>query len=210
MSVKMIKPALYRVEGLPWAWVRLQDLGSMLCPESRSPDVEVLKRFFNLSKDAPQHGVLAVAWEGEENPQIHNEKLSFLRVIVLEKCLVPAGWAMDVISDWEQGVAYVKLEDFEHTEAWMPEPEGTLASQFNGSCFTAAVGLNTRGEPFWTYDDCEHSYGTVTESYLNPCSSAGCDLHSGQHRNCGQQYRERCARCGQILSDTADEEDFDV
>lgn len=197
--ITKVKPALYRVEGLPWAWVRLEELAEVIgrCPED----------FWGLSKDID---VLAVS-DGQKMENIFQSReiaYSGGKYFCGDVVFVPAGWALDVIKAVEAGAVKVVLVEHEHLgQGEEPCPEGTLNCTFNGHGFTAAVGLKVDGSSVWSYDECDHSDGTVTVGYLNSCESAGCSLRSGEHRNCGQQYREVCARCGAVLSDTADTRD---
>lgn len=199
MNTKKIKPALYRLEGLPWAWVKLRELSEVV---GRSP-TEVCEDFWALSKDID---VLAISDGQKMENVLQSREIAYSGGDYFrgEIMFVPAGWALDVIKAVEDGAVQVVLVQHEHLGQGEPCPEGTLNCTFNGHAFTAAVGLKADGNPVWSYDECDHSEGTVMVDYLNPCESAGCDLHSGEHRNCGQQRREICVRCGAVLSDTAD------
>lgn len=215
----LIKPGLYRIEGLPWAWVRMGDLAQLLDITPAS----VWKNYFLLSKDVDILAVVYDCWgagtmwnigiEGEVSGSWNGDywqyalggKEAFDHALSEGDIYVPAGFAMAVLEAHEKGAVVIVTEEHSHLGNGEPCPEGTLNCTFNGHGFTAAVGLDIDGNPIWTYAECAHSEGTETVGYLNPCSSAGCDHQSGEHRNCGQQYREVCVRCGATISDTADE-----
>jgi hypothetical protein len=170
MSAKLIKPALYKIEGLPWAWVKIEDLAFVL-----EIEVSQVVNFFNLTKDLDK-AILTIS-NGEKMFEI-TEGDPLWRV---GGFYVPAGWADAVLKAAEMGVVSVIVVSHVHLGNGEPCPEGTLNCTFDGGGFLAAVGLLPDGTPCWKYADCTHP--------LNRRVQVG---------EYGEVY-EICSRCGAVI-----------
>ena len=135
-----VKPAIYRGP-LGWGWVSLKELAEII---GQTPE-ETWSNFFGLTKDI-QYDVLAWSLDLENMVQDGTEPEDF------SKAFVPAGWAMDVLRAVELGAVRIKTVFHEHLSHLDGCPEGTLLCSFNGSGFTAAVGVKEDGSPV---DACE-------------------------------------------------------
>ena len=52
----------------------------------------------------------------------------------------------------------------------------------------------------WTKRGCPHT-ATELRGWLRSCHDAGCDLHNGEHYNCGSQRTTYCVVCGEVIED---------
>lgn len=113
-------------------WVCLWELAEII---GQSPQ-ETWANFFWLSKDAAEMETLTwspdlnlASKAGEAGPDFD------------DSVFVPAGWANDVLAAHAAGYVRVMPVSHEHLGDTHDCPEGTLACRFNGSDFTAAVGV---------------------------------------------------------------------
>jgi hypothetical protein len=161
MEVVKIKPALYRIEGQPWAWVYLRELAYEVL--SMNPR-DIWEHFFLLSKDIDvlgisngsafwnigESGEIAHSYDGEEWQYVFGNKESFDINLDFGFFFVPAGWALDVIKAIESGVTRVEIVYHEHLDDLDECPEGTLRCVFVGPLHAATVGLDNEDNPIKT------------------------------------------------------------
>jgi len=158
MAVVKIKPALYIIEGQPWAWVHLSEVAEILGIKAK----DVWERFFLLSKDVDvlgicdgaefwnigEEGEIAQSFDGERWRYAFGSKENFKRKLQGGDFYVPAGWVLDVIRAWEAGTDKVVFGYHEHRDELDECPKGTLKCSFQGGPFwVAAVGIDADGNP---------------------------------------------------------------
>jgi len=129
---KKVKPAIFSGP-LGWGWVELEELAEII---GQSPE-QTWRNYFWLSKDAPEMEVLSWSPDLERFIQKAGEEPDFSHQV-----FVPAGWAFDVLAAKFAGFVRVEAINHEHQTEFDGEcPENTLSCSFNGSCFTAVVGI---------------------------------------------------------------------
>jgi hypothetical protein len=113
VAVIKIRPALYKIEGQPWAWVLLSELAETLGIDAR----EVWERFFSLSKDVDilaicdgaefwnvgEEGEIERSFDGQSWRYAFGSEENFKRKLQEGAFYVPAGWAKEVARAWESG-----------------------------------------------------------------------------------------------------------
>src|SRR3989339_736160 len=122
----------------PWGWVRLSDVARVVGTKPWC----VWRRYFNLSKDAPQYGDLA--WL----PDLNKIMIRGRRPASGEwnQVWVPAGWASDVVTAYEKGVHHVVLSSFEQMLSEKDIPAGALSTTFVDGYWKAAMGYDAHGK----------------------------------------------------------------
>lgn len=168
MANKKIKPAVYRGPAR-WGWVSLKELAEVI---GQSP-METWDNFFGLTKDI-QYNVLA--WSSNLDDMVQDGTYPG----EFNSIFVPAGWAMDVLRAFKLGAVRIETKFHEHLSRLDGCPQGTLLCSFNGSGFTAAVGVKEDGSPV---DACERPAPRTESACCHGCLNAGKILPG--HSICG-------------------------
>lgn len=173
-----VVPAVYRFEEVEpfkfskWGWNLLTEVAEILEIERE----QVMSNYIALSYDT---ATLAATDDGV---RVYWYEISSGRMPVY----VSAGWVKDVFrARFDEGIHQVIRIPHKHGLDFTVCPEGTIPWApcvfLEGTRMYARVGLNREGQPYWTYDACQHEHGTQRVA----------DLEKGKI-----VQRDLCRRCG--------------
>ena len=146
-SIKMTKPAIYNISGLPWGWVRLVDLAEAIDQTTE----QTWENFFELGKDFVD-GIMAtvdgagnfanVTKDLKVDPFANNGDNVEFAEESFEGLFVPAGFSMSVLSAIADGYVRVKTESVVFYDTTAEEAdEDILDAAFTGSGWILVRGV---------------------------------------------------------------------
>lgn len=166
-----IIPSIHHYPHLPGGWNHIAEVAEIL-GDTRS---NVFKRYLPLSDD----GFCVAVTNGSS--------VLYSTTYQKDAPFVVAGWGRDLLKAHRDGIHRVVMVEHEHTPTFFVCPEGTIPWAkciLNGRYFEARVGLTKEGRPYWTYAECQHTYGTKrVANFVN-------DMYVQQ---------DRCLRCGAVV-----------